>query len=130
MTPLPTERIALQECAGRILREDIEAERDNPPFDRVCMDGIAISSAAFAAGTRRFSVQGTQAAGALPLQLASADAAIEAMTGAVLPHGTDCVVPLEEYDLASPFASLPLARLPRTSTSCCATAESWIRNPE
>jgi molybdopterin molybdotransferase len=112
---LPAERVPLRDSAGRILREDIQAERDNPPFDRVCMDGVAVDSAAFSAGTRRFRVQGTQAAGAVPLQLASSDAAIEAMTGAVLPLGTDCVIPLEEYDLAGDMLALKAE----------ATAEPW-----
>jgi molybdopterin molybdotransferase len=79
------------------------------------MDGVAVDSAAFSAGTRRFRVQGTQAAGAVPLQLASSDAAIEAMTGAVLPLGTDCVIPLEEYDLAGDMLALKAE----------ATAEPW-----
>lgn len=83
-----------------MLRQDVEAERDNPPFDRVCMDGVALASSAFARGRRSFRVQATQAAGEVPLALTDADAAIEAMTGAVLPQGTDCIVPLEEYDLA------------------------------
>lgn len=116
VTPLPTERVALRDCAGRILREDIEAERDNPPFDRVCMDGVAIASSAFAAGTRRFRVQATQAAGAVPLTLSAPDAAIEAMTGAVLPHGTDCVIPLEDYDLVDGVLTL----------KAVATAQPWL----
>jgi molybdopterin molybdotransferase len=105
----------LHDSAGCILREDVVAERDNPPFDRVCMDGVAVASAAFAAGARHFRIQATQAAGAVPLQLASPDAAIEAMTGAVLPHGTDCVIPLEEYDLADGMLTL----------KADATAEPW-----
>ncbi len=99
LTPLPSERVALANGVGRVLRQHVYAERDNPPFDRVCMDGIAIASASFAAGVRRFELQGIQAAGALPLNLASADAAIEVMTGAVLPAGTDSIIPLEEYTL-------------------------------
>jgi molybdopterin molybdotransferase len=116
VTPLPAERVKLAEAAGRILREDIEAERDNPPFDRVCMDGVAVASSAFAAGARKFRVQATQAAGAVPLTLAAPDAAIEAMTGAVLPHGTDCVIPLEDYDLVDGVLTLkPVA-----------TAQPWL----
>ena len=100
MTPLPAETRALAACRGRILRQDVQAERDNPPFDRVCMDGVAVASGSCIAGTREFRLQATQAAGAVPLDLAGPDAAIEVMTGAVLPRGTDCVIPLEEYDLA------------------------------
>jgi molybdopterin molybdotransferase len=64
------------------------------------MDGVAVASSAFANGARSFRVQGTQAAGALPMTLAAPTAAIEVMTGAVMPVGTDSVIPLEEYDLA------------------------------
>jgi molybdopterin molybdotransferase len=46
------------------LAEDVVAERDQPPFDRVTMDGIAIAYRDFAAGVRAFEVVGTQAAGA------------------------------------------------------------------
>jgi molybdopterin molybdotransferase len=103
---LPSEQRMLRELPGRILRQDVEAERDNPPFDRVCMDGVAIDSGAFAAGIRRFKVQATQAAGSVPLTLAAEDSAVEIMTGAVLPHGADCVIPLEEYDLAGDVLQL------------------------
>jgi molybdopterin molybdotransferase len=107
--------VALGDAAGRILRQDVQAERDNPPFDRVCMDGVAVASAAFAEGSRNFHLQGTQAAGAVPMTLAGAGEAIEVMTGAVLPHGTDSVIPLEEYDLADG----------RLALKAEATAEPW-----
>lgn len=89
----------LTQALGRTLRADVYAERDNPPFDRVCMDGIAIDSSAFARGVRRFAIESTQAAGASALTLANRDNAIEVMTGAIMPRGTDCVIPLEEYEL-------------------------------
>jgi molybdopterin molybdotransferase len=70
------------------------------------MDGIAIASAAFARGVRRFRIQATQPAGAPALILAAPDDALEVMTGAIMPGGTDCVIPLEEYDLADGVAAL------------------------
>jgi molybdopterin molybdotransferase len=106
LTLLPAERLPLEECVGRTLRENVYAERDNPPFDRVCMDGIAVSSAAVHAGKRRFVVEGMQAAGSPALELDGAENAIEVMTGAVLPRGADCVIPFEEYDLAERIVSL------------------------
>lgn len=99
LTPLPAEPLPLGECIGRVLRQDVYAERDNPPFDRVCMDGMAIRSEAVARGVRRFTIEAMQAAGAPALTLSQAEGAIEVMTGAMLPHGADCVIPLEEYDL-------------------------------
>jgi molybdopterin molybdotransferase len=106
MPQLSTELRPLSQCVGRILRQDVHAERDNPPFDRVCMDGIAIKIAAFERGVRRFTVQATQAAGSAPLRLQDDDFAIEVMTGAVLPHDTDVVVPLEEYSAGDGVVTL------------------------
>ncbi len=97
MTPFGVESLPLRQCVGAILREDIHAERDNPPFDRVAMDGIAVSSDALLRGATRFRIQGIQAAGSPALRLKDGDNAIEVMTGAILPHSGDCVVPLEQY---------------------------------
>jgi molybdopterin molybdotransferase len=103
LAPLPAEARALGQCIGRTLRQDIYAERDNPPFDRVCMDGIAIASSS---GRRTFTIEALQAAGAPALSLGDSANAIEVMTGAILPSGTDCIIPLEEYRLSSGVAAL------------------------
>jgi molybdopterin molybdotransferase len=93
-------------CAGSILRENIYAERDQPPFDRVAMDGIALSSAAVSAGTRRFRIAAMQAAGDPPLRLAAPGDCIEIMTGAMLPEGCDAIVPVERIEVAAEQATL------------------------
>jgi molybdopterin molybdotransferase len=100
LTPFPIESRPLSECIGQILRQDVYAERDNPPFDRVCMDGIAIRSEDFERGLRQFRIEATQPAGTPALRLSPGENAIEVMTGAMMPGGTDCVIPLEEYDIA------------------------------
>ncbi|MEO5959678.1 MAG: molybdopterin molybdotransferase MoeA [Opitutaceae bacterium] len=95
--PFHREDCPLLQAQGRVLRTEIRADRDLPPFDRVTMDGYALRAAALAAGTRTFRVEGTQAAGMRAFQLgAGADGCIEIMTGAVLPDGADCIVPYEE----------------------------------
>jgi len=43
LVQLPTETISIDSALGRVLATDICADRDAPPFDRVMMDGIAIS---------------------------------------------------------------------------------------
>jgi molybdopterin molybdotransferase len=103
---LPAQTRPLEQCVGQTLREDVYAERDNPPFDRVCMDGIAIDSAAFGRGLRRYALEATQAAGSPALTLGDRQHAIEVMTGAIMPRGTDSVIPLEEYDLRNGVVSL------------------------
>ena len=50
---LPIESLPLAQCAGAVLRENVYAERDQPPFDRVAMDGIALQSDAVRGGSRR-----------------------------------------------------------------------------
>ena len=70
------------------------------------MDGIAFSSQAWRAGQRRFRVAGTQAAGQPALQLPAATDCLEAMTGAVLPTGCDCVVPVERLQVADGCATV------------------------
>jgi molybdopterin molybdotransferase len=103
---LPIESLPLAQCAGAVLRENIYAERDQPPFDRVAMDGIALDSRAVGAGERSFRIQATQGAGDAPLTLAAASDCIEVMTGAVLPEGCDSVVPVEELAITRGRADL------------------------
>ena len=96
VSPLPAEDCPLVSAHGRVLRQPLAADRELPPFDRVAMDGYALRHDAWLAGTRCFRVTGVQAAGTLPLSLPAKDACIEVMTGAVLPGGTDTVVPYED----------------------------------
>ncbi len=106
---LPVESLPVAQCAGAVLRENVYAERDHPPFDRVSMDGIAIASSAAASNQRRFRVQATQAAGEAPLTLRNGEHCIEIMTGAVLPVGCDCVVPIERVRLDDDSAEVDQA---------------------
>ncbi|MDP8983465.1 MAG: molybdopterin molybdotransferase MoeA [Pseudomonadota bacterium] len=109
LTCLPIESLPLTQCVGGTLRENIYAERDTPPYDRVTMDGIAVDSEQLRRGSRRFYLQATQAAGSPALRLARGENAIEVMTGAVLPLASDCVIPLEQYDVADGVVSLKSA---------------------
>jgi molybdopterin molybdotransferase len=103
---LPIESLPVSQCAGSVLRENVYAERDHPPFDRVSMDGIALDSTGVATGRRALRIQATQGAGDPPLKLASPAHCIEIMTGAVLPQGCDAVVPVEGISVADGLATL------------------------
>jgi len=109
LTCLPIESLPLTQCVGATLRENIYAERDQPPFDRVAMDGMAVDSEALRRGVKRFRVQGIQAAGTPQLRLVGGDDAIEVMTGAILPLGSDCVIPVEQLEVTDGFATLNAA---------------------
>src|ERR1700724_3110571 len=109
LTCLPIESLPLTQCVGGTLRENIYAERDAPPYDRVSMDGIAVNSEQLLRGVRPFRVQATQAAGSPALKLAPGENAIEVMTGSVLPVAADCVIPVEQYNIVDGVVSLTSA---------------------
>ncbi len=90
------EEIPLEEARGRILAEDLTADRDQPPFDRVAMDGITIDHSAYAAGRRYFARAHVQAAGEAPTPLPDATNCVEIMTGAALPDGCTTVIRYED----------------------------------
>ncbi|WP_046246307.1 molybdopterin molybdotransferase MoeA [Hymenobacter terrenus] len=98
--PLPPETVPLPQAAGRVLAETLTADRDFPPFNRVSMDGIAVTHSAWAAGQTAFDIEHTQYAGAPAQALRNPRAAVEVMTGAVLPPGTDTVIRYEDILLA------------------------------
>jgi len=104
---LHREDCPLAAAHGRVLRADLRADRDLPPFDRVAMDGYAVRAGALSGGTRTFRIEGVQAAGMAPRTLGeAADVCIEIMTGAVLPLGADCIVPYEETTRATPGTTM------------------------
>ncbi|HEX7117033.1 MAG TPA: molybdopterin molybdotransferase MoeA [Steroidobacter sp.] len=103
---LPAVSVPVAELAGTTLRERVVARLDQPPFDRVTMDGIAFAFAAYERGRRAFRIAGTQAAGAPRAKLASEDECFEVMTGAIVPEGCDCVVPVEQINVEGGVAYL------------------------
>lgn len=110
LAPFHREDCPLASAHGRVLRTDLCADRDLPPFDRVTMDGYALRSSSLAAGVTAFRVESVQAAGMRPFKLGPAvDACIEIMTGAVLPVGADCVVPYEETTRTADNATITVS---------------------
>jgi molybdopterin molybdotransferase len=100
------ELVDFQESLGRVLAEDLVADRDFPPFDRVTMDGIAIDFSTFAGGQKTFKMQEMQAAGDEQKTLESPQNCIEIMTGSVLPKNTDIVIRYEDLEIKNGFATI------------------------
>ncbi|MBE7686240.1 molybdopterin molybdenumtransferase MoeA [Tenacibaculum piscium] len=103
-----TEEIPFMESVGRILKEDILADRDFPPFNRVAMDGIAINYIHFKNGERTFKIEGIQPAGSAQLTLKNSANCIEVMTGAVLPNNCDTVIRYEDVLLKNGIAKITI----------------------
>ncbi len=111
LEPVSQEDLPLAAAAGRILRTDIRAERDAPPFDRVTMDGIALD---YRDGRRHsYRIAGIQPAGSPPLSLGSSEDCFEVMTGAVLPQGCDTVAPVERVQIVDRQARIDERYEPR-----------------
>ena len=50
----------LAACVDRVLAEDVASERDQPPFDRVTMDGIAVNTPLAATVFQRQQMKGVE----------------------------------------------------------------------
>ena len=87
--------VLLLKSLGLILAENIIADRDFPPFNRVAMDGVAIAKS----GAKIFEIETTQFAGESQKTLQNSQKCIEVMTGAVLPLGCDTVIRYEDIDI-------------------------------
>lgn len=103
---LKVEQVNIKDAVGRVLAEEIHADRDFPPFDRVMMDGIAISFDQYKKGQREFSITGLQAAGTIQDKLIDTKACIEVMTGAIAPQNTDTVIPYESLQIKNGVAKI------------------------
>ncbi|MEL7532172.1 MAG: molybdopterin molybdotransferase MoeA [Bacteroidota bacterium] len=96
---IPNQNVPLSQAFGTVLQQDIKADRDFPPFDRVTMDGIAIRYADFEQGVRRFQISSIQAAGMPQQNLDKAEHCIEIMTGASCPLGADTIIRYEDIKI-------------------------------
>lgn len=101
-----TEEVPFIKAIGRVLKEEIVADRDFPPFNRVSMDGIAIDYQQFKKGQRKFSVAGIQPAGSKQLVLNNVEDCIEVMTGAILPKNVNTVIRYEDITIENGVATI------------------------
>lgn len=124
---LRIEEVSFQDAVGRVLRRPVAADRDLPPFNRVMMDGIAISCQAWIEGIRIFRINGVQGAGMDPLRLEDKNDCIEIMTGAVIAEGCDCVVPYEEVEIDNGRASVKSSFNPRPNLNVHQQGSDFIK---
>jgi molybdopterin biosynthesis enzyme len=94
--PLPSEDVALDEALGRVLAEDVAADRDLPPFDRSAMDGYALRAADVAQAPCALELVGEVRAGDWPTLSVGPGQAAKIMTGAPLPPGATAVQQVEK----------------------------------
>ncbi|MGI3164531.1 molybdopterin molybdotransferase MoeA [Pseudooceanicola sp. 200-1SW] len=93
--PLGTEKLPLRQASGRVMRADVRAFRDQPPFPGSAMDGYALI-AAEAQPHAMFRVIGESAAGARFEGRVKPGQAVRIFTGAPVPEGATRVVLQED----------------------------------
>lgn len=98
LRPAGAEAVPLVRGLGRVLADEVTADRDLPPFPRATRDGYAVRSADLARLPAELKVVGEiRAGGALDPSLIplAPGCAAEIMTGAPVPAGADAVVMVE-----------------------------------
>ena len=103
---LPAETVGLAAARGRVLREDVFADRDLPPFDRSAVDGYAVRAACLANGCRLRVVEEIPA-GTMPRIALAPGEASAVMTGAPMPPGADAAVMVEDTLREGDFVRWP-----------------------
>jgi molybdopterin molybdotransferase len=97
--PLSSIVLPLQEAFGCVLAEDVEAEGDIPPFASSAMDGFAVRAAdvgeASLAEPATLRIAGRVLIGQPPDVTVGGGEAVRIATGAPVPAGADCIVPVE-----------------------------------
>jgi len=89
------EWVPLDEARGRILAEDVAADRDYPPFHRAIRDGFAVRAADVGSPPAVLRLRGEVRGGGHFAGVVGAGEAVSIMTGAPLPPGADAVVMIE-----------------------------------
>ncbi|MBI4651464.1 molybdopterin molybdotransferase MoeA [Candidatus Desantisbacteria bacterium] len=96
---LPPEEVHLEDALNRILREDISADMDIPPFDNSAMDGYAVKAEDIKNASIKkpvyLKVIDDIPAGYISGKILNYQEASLIMTGAPIPDGADCVIIVE-----------------------------------
>ena len=91
-----TEKVLLDDALGRVIAEDVFADRDYPPFNRSAMDGFAIRAEDLQNGINQFQIIDTiYAGGTTEKDLTSGDC-YKIMTGAAVPLSATAVIRKED----------------------------------
>lgn len=104
--PFDLETIALQEANGRILAENIYADRDYPPFNRAAMDGYAIMSSDWEKGIRSYCIADTIFTGKPAKQPLISGSCYKIMTGSATPEIADIIIRREDTDESDGYVML------------------------
>lgn len=96
-----SEVVKLEASLGRVLAEEVRANRDQPPFDISAMDGYALRSADLIMTPMALTIIEDIKAGDKPARKIQPGQCSRIMTGAQVPDGADAVIRVEDTRLLS-----------------------------
>jgi molybdopterin molybdotransferase len=93
-----TEKVLLDDALGRVIAENVFADRDYPPFNRSAMDGYAIKAEDLQNGINQFSIVDTIYAGGATKKDLTSGQCYKIMTGAAVPVSANAVIRKEDAE--------------------------------
>ncbi|MCR2056494.1 molybdopterin molybdenumtransferase MoeA, partial [Campylobacter helveticus] len=89
------EKVAITQCLGCILAEDLRALEDYPKFPISAMDGYAVK---FGEQNKALKVLGVTPAGKMPEFKVESGTCVKTFTGSLMSEGSDTLVPVENVE--------------------------------
>ncbi|MEA3330683.1 MAG: molybdopterin molybdotransferase MoeA [Campylobacterota bacterium] len=89
----PLKLLPIEQALGFVLAQDVEATHNLPPYDNSAMDGYAVK---LEDAGNCVKVKHTIFAGDNSHEVLACGSAIKIMTGAKIPDGCECIVPVED----------------------------------
>ena len=100
------ELVDIEEALGRVLAEEVMADRDYPPFNRAAMDGYALRLEDWNAGLREYQIAETILAGQPAPKEITKGFCYKIMTGAAVPLSANFVIRVEDSVRAGQLVTL------------------------
>ena len=104
VTPRATELIPIEAAVGRTIVDAVTATHNLPPYDNSAMDGYAVT---LADAGKTVEVLKTIFAGDKDSTRIFSGSCVKIMTGAKIPEGTECIVPVEDAEAEGGTVRLP-----------------------
>ncbi len=96
-TSFGIEQVSIDEALGRVLAQEVVADRDYPPFNRSAMDGYAVQSADLVnKKLSQLELLEHVLAGEVATQALTSGKCTKVMTGVPVPTGADTVIRIED----------------------------------